>query len=62
MDREFLPSDVIYSMALILSENNSKFFKNRLITFSTEPVLEKIPKETLENKYKFIKIYLGIFN
>ena len=55
IERDFLPSDIIYSLALIFSENASRFFKNKLITFSTNPQLEKIPKETLENKYKFIK-------
>ena len=42
-------------MCLVLSENQSRDFKDRVITFSTNPTLEKIPKESLENKYKYLK-------
>ena len=54
--KDFLPSDIIYSMCLIISENHSRNFKDTLITFSTNPTLEKIPKGTLENKYKHLKL------
>ena len=43
-------------MCLIISENHSRNFKDTLITFSTNPTLEKIPKGTLENKYKHLKL------